>query len=75
MSDMDPKSEANLYRKQYGNLSQIFSSSTKFDRIVQVYAKSLQIAPEEDLLHSLGDGHISQADFDCVAEKRASYAR
>jgi len=72
MSALPPKCAANLYRKQYGNLSQIINTQ-KFDFILQVHSSVLMVAPAEHLQASMDHGYFSVGDFARVAEMREAY--
>ena len=71
--NVDSKAEANLYRKQYGNIAQIFEGGkekNKFQYILQLYAKNICVASEEELAAAMDAGYVSEADFIAVKECR-----
>ena len=71
--NLDAKDEINLYRKQYGNFAQIFEGGkdkNKFQYILQLYAKNVVVASEEELAAAMEAGYVSEADFNTVKECR-----
>eukprot|EP00656_Telonema_subtile_P058458 TRINITY_DN9906_c0_g1_i10.p1 TRINITY_DN9906_c0_g1~~TRINITY_DN9906_c0_g1_i10.p1 ORF type:complete len:143 (+),score=26.03 TRINITY_DN9906_c0_g1_i10:192-620(+) len=69
LTNEPPKAEANLYRKQHGNVKQIFMTG-KFELLLSLNDSILGVAPPASLEVALESGVLSLDDFSQVKECR-----